>query len=121
SVSTLLKARIREEELEDILGTVGQTFMGLTVNCARCHDHKFDPIKQMDYYRLKAVFEGVRYGNRPLLTPEQLRQRDEDFGRITKRIEEINARLAALDQIGRETALHDQPPPAAADGLPKPM
>ena len=66
SASTLLRARIREEELEEMLGTVGQTFMGLTVNCARCHDHKFDPIPQKDYYRLKAVFEGVRYGNRPL-------------------------------------------------------
>jgi hypothetical protein len=72
SVSKPLKARIREEELEDIIGTVGQTFMGLTVNCARCHNHKFDPIEQKDYYRFKAVFEGVRYGNRPISTPKPM-------------------------------------------------
>jgi hypothetical protein len=66
SASALLKARIREEELEDIVGTVGQTFLGMTVNCARCHDHKFDPIPQADYYRMRAALDGVRRGNRPV-------------------------------------------------------
>ena len=61
----LMKLRVREEELEDMIGAVSQTFLGLTVNCARCHDHKFDPIPQQDYYRLKAAFEGVRHGDRP--------------------------------------------------------
>jgi Protein of unknown function (DUF1553)/Protein of unknown function (DUF1549)/Concanavalin A-like lectin/glucanases superfamily len=121
SVSKPLKARIREEELEDIIGTVGQTFMGLTVNCARCHDHKFDPIQQKDYYRLKAVFEGVRYGNRPILTPDQSRQRDVDLARINKQIGEINGRLAVLEQIGRDKAGRDHPTPAVTEGLPKPL
>ncbi len=120
SVSTLLKARIREEELEDMLSAVGQTFMGLTVNCARCHDHKFDPIKQTDYYRLKAVFEGVRYGNRPLLTPDESRRRDEEIARTGKRLDEIAGRLAVLEQSGREKALRDQPP-ALTDVRPKPI
>ena len=53
-------ARIREEEIEDIIAVVGQTFLGMTVNCARCHDHKFDPIPQRDYYQIKAALEGVR-------------------------------------------------------------
>ncbi len=59
SASKIEKLRSREEVLEEMLTTVGQTFLGLTVNCARCHDHKFDPIPQTDYYRMKAVFEGV--------------------------------------------------------------
>jgi hypothetical protein len=58
----------REEELEDLVATVAQTFFGITANCARCHDHKYDPIPQVDYYRIKAVFEGVRHGERPLAT-----------------------------------------------------
>ncbi len=41
------------------------TFVSLTVHCARCHDHKFDPIPQRDYYRLQAVFAGVDRGDRP--------------------------------------------------------
>ena len=54
----------REDELEDIVAAVGQTFLGLTVNCARCHDHKFDAISQLEYYRIKSVFEGVKHGER---------------------------------------------------------
>lgn len=68
SASASLRAMVREAELEDIVGTVGQTFLGLTLNCARCHDHKFDPIPQRDYYRIKAVFQGVRHGERSLMT-----------------------------------------------------
>ena len=49
------KAITREEELEDIISVVSQTFLGLTVNCARCHNHKFDPIPQEEYYRIKSV------------------------------------------------------------------
>ncbi len=46
----------RQEILNDITDTVGATFLGLTFGCARCHDHKFDPILQKDYYRLQAFF-----------------------------------------------------------------
>ncbi len=48
---------------DDIVTTVFNTFQGLTVQCARCHDHKFDPIAQDDYYRLQAVFAGVGRGD----------------------------------------------------------
>jgi Protein of unknown function (DUF1549)/Protein of unknown function (DUF1553) len=48
---------------DDIVTTVFNTFQGLTVQCARCHDHKFDPIPQADYYRLQAVFAGVGRGD----------------------------------------------------------
>ena len=62
----LMRQRVREEELEEIVSAVSQTFLGFTVNCARCHNHKFDPIPQEDYYRLKAAFEGVNPGDRLL-------------------------------------------------------
>ena len=60
------RATTREEEMEDMIGVVGQTFLGLTVNCARCHSHKFDPIPQEEYYRIKSVFDGVKHGERPI-------------------------------------------------------
>ncbi|MFN4260763.1 MAG: DUF1553 domain-containing protein [Gemmataceae bacterium] len=53
------------DELDDIVSTTGQVFLGLTVGCARCHDHKIDPFPQEDYYRLLAFFRGIRrYGVR---------------------------------------------------------
>ena len=49
---------IRSERLVDAVDVTGGTFLGLTIGCARCHDHKFDPITQKDYYRLSAIFLG---------------------------------------------------------------
>ncbi len=45
-----------QDALDDLLSTTSLTFMGLTVGCARCHNHKFDPIPQKDYYRLQSIF-----------------------------------------------------------------
>jgi hypothetical protein len=50
----------RQETLNDITDTVGAVFMGMTYGCARCHDHKFDPILHKDYYRLQAFFANIR-------------------------------------------------------------
>ena len=51
---------------DDIVTSVGSTFLSMTVHCARCHAHKFDPISQRDYYRMQAVFAGVGRAERPL-------------------------------------------------------
>jgi len=58
------KKQIRANTLDDIIAATGSAFLGMSVNCARCHDHKFDPIQQSDYYRLRAAFEGVDQGSR---------------------------------------------------------
>src|SRR5262245_6427542 len=47
--------------IEDTIDNLGRTFLGLTINCARCHDHKFDPISQEDYYALYGFFQSTRY------------------------------------------------------------
>lgn len=53
------KLQARYENLDDIVATTGQVFLGLTVDCARCHDHKIDPIPQKDYYRLLSFFQNI--------------------------------------------------------------
>ena len=53
------------EGLDDMLKTTSETFMGLTVGCARCHDHMFDPISQRDYYEMLAFFRNVRFYDKP--------------------------------------------------------
>jgi mono/diheme cytochrome c family protein len=53
------RVQARYDWLDDLVSTTGQTFLGLTINCARCHDHKIDPIPQKDYYRLLAFFQNV--------------------------------------------------------------
>ncbi|MCZ6672900.1 MAG: PSD1 and planctomycete cytochrome C domain-containing protein [Verrucomicrobia bacterium] len=54
----------RADRLDEIMQTVGASMMGMTVSCARCHNHKFDPISIKDYYSLTAVFQGVEFGSR---------------------------------------------------------
>ena len=56
----------RQETLDDITTVTGSAFLGLTVGCARCHDHKYDPILQKDYYRLQAFFANTGAGDGPL-------------------------------------------------------
>ena len=56
----------RQDELADMVNTTGTAFLGLTIGCARCHNHKFDPILAKDFYAMQAVFAGVNHGERPL-------------------------------------------------------
>jgi hypothetical protein len=56
----------RMDDLDDIVANTAATFTGLTVGCARCHDHKFDPIPQRDYYRMQAIFAGVHHDDRDI-------------------------------------------------------
>src|SRR5207248_10780543 len=58
----------RQSELAEITGTVGSVFLGLTIGCARCHDHKFDAIPTTDYYRLQAFFAASELVDVPIAT-----------------------------------------------------
>jgi hypothetical protein len=52
--------KLHLDVIDEQLDTLGKTFMGMTIGCVRCHDHKFDPIKQTDYYSLAAIFKGTK-------------------------------------------------------------
>ena len=68
---TVDKLKTRLLDRDDMVSSTMSTFVSMTVHCARCHDHKFDPIAQTDYYRLQAVFAGVDRGDRNYQSPEQ--------------------------------------------------
>ena len=78
-----LTAQQRADEIDDMVGTTGTAFLGLTLGCVRCHTHKFDPIEHSEYYSMAAIFSGVQHGERPLpLSPEQARRSQQLEGRI---------------------------------------
>jgi hypothetical protein len=107
SPDVVLTLQQRADELHDMVSTTSSTFLGLTAGCARCHNHKFDPIAQLDYYRLKAVFAGVQHGERPCRLPGQdarPRQIEEWRGRLAA-LETSLARLEPLAQPGAEHPL----------------
>lgn len=66
SPDPLLTAMQRQDSLDEMIKSTSAVLLGLTVGCARCHDHKFDPISQKDYYAMQAVFAGVHHGERRL-------------------------------------------------------
>jgi hypothetical protein len=92
---TVDKEIARYLDRDDMIATVIATFSSVTVNCARCHDHKFDPIPQSDYYALQAVFAGVDRVDRPF---------DADPV-VTARRRELELRLAGLRASTDDNAL----------------
>lgn len=83
----------RHLDRDDMVATVINTFMGTTVQCAQCHDHKFDPVTQVDYYRLQAVFAAIDRADRPYYRDpsmhERVRQADERIARLVSRRAEL--------------------------------
>ncbi len=95
------KEQARQDEMEDLVSSIGQTFLGLTINCARCHDHKFDPISQHDYYQMVANLSGVRQGERPIpniIITKQLTKTNERKAELYKALEGIEK--IALAKLG---------------------
>jgi len=91
SPDPVLTAQQRADELDDMVNTTGTAFLGLTLGCARCHSHKFDPVEQREYYSLVAIFAGVRHGERPLPLPSTV---SNEVAQVSAEIADLEARLA---------------------------
>lgn len=97
-------AQIRANTIDEMIRASSEAFLGLTVGCARCHDHKFDAIRQHDYYKLYATFAGVRHGERVIATAAEKAERSAKLEPLTAQTDAFNARLAAINKAVEERA-----------------
>lgn len=87
----------RYEYLDDMVAVTSRAFLGLTVDCARCHDHKFDPIRQMDYYQMSAVFfPYIRY-DYPLAPDEEISRHEAATAEVEARLAPLKKELAQIE------------------------
>ncbi len=103
------KELLRMEVIDEQIDTVGRAFMGLTLGCARCHDHKFDPIPMSDYYALAGIFGGTqslvdgnvsKYVEQPLATETDLKRQSE----YRDQVAELSKQLAVAEQRSQGTS-----------------
>jgi hypothetical protein len=93
---------MRQEILDDITDTVASVFTGLTYGCAKCHDHKFDPILQKDYYKLQAFFAGTTNADRTsLLTGEQASTYQQQYAEWDAKTRDTRAAMNQILEEGR--------------------
>lgn len=85
--------QFRVESIIDRVNTTGSVFLGLTVGCAQCHDHKFDPISQREYYQFFAFFNNSDEPNLDIATPEEIRRRKQHAAQL----QQVEKQLKSLD------------------------
>ncbi|MGI9428125.1 MAG: PSD1 and planctomycete cytochrome C domain-containing protein [Bythopirellula sp.] len=93
-------AQIRADTIDEFIRATSEAFLGLTVGCSRCHDHKFDPISQRDYYRMYASLAGVKHGERAIRT-KRSKGLTRELDIVKKQIDDIEQRLQAYEPLAR--------------------
>lgn len=100
----MINEQNRANELDDIVSTTGSAFLGLTVGCARCHDHKYDPITQADYYRLSAIFAPSERREIEIPTDAERKTVEAESRLVDSKIAPLKPRLDALTAVGTAAA-----------------
>lgn len=95
-------AQAMSETLDDRVDTLTRGILGLTVSCARCHDHKFDPIPQLDYYSLAGIFQNTRVADQPMVAPEVVKAFQDHQQMILMREQKIRELEEAAKKENRE-------------------
>lgn len=106
------KDKAEADKWDDRIDTLTRGVLGLTVSCARCHDHKYDPISTEDYYALAGIFASTKYQERPAVSAEVVEQRQ-----LADR--KVEAQQQAVDQLLRDGARHWRTTPAALELVPQ--
>ncbi|MBI1786676.1 MAG: PSD1 domain-containing protein [Acidobacteria bacterium] len=100
--------QFRFEYLDDMIATIGRGVLGLTVQCARCHNHKFDPIAQKDYYRLQASLFGYVEVDHPLTSREEAEAYEKKVAGIEARLSPLKQRVREVEQPYRNTLAQEK-------------
>ena len=98
----------RLDELDDLVSTTSQGFLALTVGCARCHNHKFDPIAQKDYYKLQAVFFPAKAQEYPLASAAEIQRFKAEDQRILDLIKPLKAQVAEVEKPTKDRLLAEK-------------
>jgi mono/diheme cytochrome c family protein len=102
----------RADELSDILddmvATTSSVFMGVTMGCARCHDHKYDPLPTKDYYRMAAVFSPFEKTTKPLVSEAEIAAHKEANKAVDEKQRPFKQQLAALEKPLRERLMNEK-------------
>jgi hypothetical protein len=93
--------QFRVESIVDRVNTTGTVFLGLTIGCAQCHDHKYDPISQREYYQLFAFFNNMDEPDLEIAAPAELTRRDQVRVRVDRFHRELAARFPDLEERER--------------------
>jgi hypothetical protein len=109
-VNQRFKVRFVMDNIDEQIDTVTRSVLALTASCARCHDHKFDPIPQIDYYSLAGIFTSCKLANVPLGDKESVKRREETQAKIKKfdgevkeflKVEKSQRASAKADELSR--------------------
>ncbi|MDQ3012410.1 MAG: DUF1549 and DUF1553 domain-containing protein, partial [Acidobacteriota bacterium] len=98
----------RSDELDDMVTTTSTVFLGLTVGCARCHDHKYDPIPQKDYYRMQAAFFPFKKTEKLLATDQEKSAHTAANKAIDEKVRPVKAKIAAIEKRVREKLMAEK-------------
>ncbi|MFC1757327.1 PSD1 and planctomycete cytochrome C domain-containing protein [Planctomycetota bacterium] len=91
-------AQAKSETLDDRVDTMSRAFLGITVACARCHDHKFDPVPTLDYYSLAGVFNNSRSLKVPLASQSEI----DSFNAMQNAIKQLDQQVKEIDQRAKK-------------------
>jgi Protein of unknown function (DUF1553)/Protein of unknown function (DUF1549) len=101
----------RQNALNDMTETTGLVFLGLTIGCARCHDHKFDPIRQTDFYAIQAFFAPGRFrDDYPLGSARERREYEEELQRWEHKLATVQSQIIRLEAPWRDLLAPGDPP-----------
>ena len=100
------RRQARADRVDEVLRTIGASALGVSIGCARCHNHKFDPISIRDYYSMAAVFAGVEFGSR---VPEADGDSSvESTGDVREEIDRLRRKLTALGPWEEDWVSHKE-------------